>query len=1259
MKRIFARTCLFAIGSAFLFENAGFLTHELNLAIGLLFLIALAASYFPVGQGPRNMVPVALGIIVILVGVAVLPDKYIRPGAVALVLVGLSMLLRGMGRGAPELPLFAVTAAGYGLYAFFYAADANVWSLVNDLSFGFSRLSAWLTSWLPGEKVLAGPTFLGVGTIVVFGLMFIVGGCLLASNGAKKAIKALAAMAVLTVVYLLIFSYLQPALRWQLKTGPVPGEAEQSKVQQAEEAHREITERLDSEKATKVAFSADSLTYHGCPLWTPLVLTALFLIPAYFFFKGAELRPVPIFGSAAFALAAVLLLMAAGIMETGALRSPSRARVQEAVSNKRVAFYVHGFANWMRPTHESYGSRSSGMFGNLPDFVEAMGFNQPEPATRDQKGYMDAGVLLSRLTPETLQDVDVLMLLNVDGLLNSDDPPHGMQPEPYDLARKAWWQRYGILMNRVKELRFAAARAKESAAKAKDSAAFLAEVNKLHAEITAPPGLLQTTQEQIQAVRKQAESAVEPSQQQALPRLLELEVELREPLPELGKLARLIVKPRDVDEADAKLAQLNAGIEDLITRPHREACRTLWKFVAEGGSLLVIGDHTFLKKVIMPDGSARTRLWLNDVLAPFGVQFVNDSSKYFIGGWLQSLENPLHALTCGIPDDQNEVGMVTGASVTAFGAARPVIVGKYGYSDAADEREGSRGYLGNMEYDVGEAAGEVIIAAEQDYGRGKVVVFGDTSAFANGIITNCGEFCNRVFAWLAVNSNRNRATESDAADFGPADVPAGRGRLATMLAIILLAAAGVCVAVSGGYGGIVAGALAVGLVVACSSGDIAVPLGRGVNGGLRVAYVDNFHMPKISKEGWRDEGLMGLHLNLMRNGFYTQNMKDFSPETLQGADLVVTAAPSVPFTNREVEAVMQYVQDGGTMVLTSGWEDLPATQPLLDAFDLAIPCTPLGRFKFPVPNAEGRYVPFWRVWPVEYTAGQLKDQANDLAVAPRNGATPPAFEPVLPYEPLGPGGRTSTLDVDLSRLTIDTSNPPRDLTAFEFEQTRNAKTMEAAEAVQKLVDADAQLAGCVKVTARDDDSFRLEGEVVSHQVRQKAADLAAIIAENYPTFENRLQVRQQPGEWRGNAGDRFAESELRAKLAADPLLSEEKIEVQVFNKTARLIGGVPSEGLRERARRLAETVSYAYPLGVKRNYGLGSLIVVGDSGFWMNKNLEVEKMSEMPPEQKQNYIDNIRLLQWLLETHVPPLSVDAEMQELPDIFPAGTAKEAN
>jgi len=860
-RKIFGKTCLFLLAVTFLFENSGFLTHELSIAVGIIFLTAFTVSYFcvagatPVKVGSKSADLIIRGIVLMVLGVAVVPvSEFLRPAGVAVFALGLGLLLKGLGQEASELPLFALTAAGYGVFNVFYRVDPHVWSVVNGACFGFSRLVAAVTGWLPGPKALLGPAFLGAGTIVTFGLFFILGSFMLKpSNGARhylfaKLVKSLAAMVACGAVYVIAFTYVPSAFQYQLKLGPVPSEAEKNTTKQAQDQMRDRDlPRTESEKATKVVFSTDMFEVEKGTPWMPIVLFGFLLIPSYFFLKNAELRPIPVLGKTEFAAGGAVLLVLFGFTQASVLNVPSARTRQETVSKKRVAFYHHGFANWARADFNSFGSRSSGMFGNLPDFVESMGFRQPVPEQRNEAGYAKCGVLINEITPETLKDVDILMLLNVDDMFNSEDPPRGIDPSPALKARKA-----------------ALAACKTD---------------------------------------------------------------------------------------DDRIA--------LMRKHHKEALDLIWNFVADGGSLLIIGDHTFLKETQLPGGRVETKLWLNEVLEPFDIKFVNDSAKYFIGGWLQSMENPVHPLTWGMRDDQNEVGMVVGASLSATGAARPIIVGRYGFLDAGDMREGSRGYLGNLDFDMGEPLGQTIISATQQFGKGKLLVFGDTSAFANGIITNTGEFINRVFTYMAQGGEKPDIQKLASRQFVADTVSRPSGGLMTFVAIVLLAGAVVCLAMSGGSSEVVAGAFVVCALIGFRGTDMTVTLGPGGNrtprdaSAVRIAYVDSYHMPKISNEGWRDDGVMGLHLNLMRNGFYTQNLKSFDLKTLQKAALLVVVAPSVKFSKSDVQTVRDYVAGGGTVILTAGYEDIAATRPLLDAFNLDIPYTPLGRFMIPPPNAVG------------------------------------------------------------------------------------------------------------------------------------------------------------------------------------------------------------------------------------------------------------------------------------------------------------------
>ncbi|NQT20127.1 MAG: hypothetical protein HQ592_10515 [Planctomycetes bacterium] len=489
MKRVFFRTCLFLLASIFLFENAGFITHELALAAGLVFLAALVISYLPLKTERASVPGIALGVILMIVAVAAMPGEFLRPGALALFLLGTSLLVRGFNGEAPELPLFSVTAAGYGLYMFLSRADVHVWRWVKSLSFAFSNLVAALTAALPGTKALLGPAFIGAGVIVTFALLFIVGSFFLKENRLRKAAKALGAMVLIIAIYAVAFTYAPSAFKFQIKMGPTPSEEEKSTVRQASEQyygkHLDKIPRLETEKQTKIIFSADTLIVDHCALWAPFALGLLFLLPTYYFFKGAELHAIPLSSSTLFSAGGVVLLFAMALGETSHLRSGSQEELKKAISEKRVGFYMHGFANWMRPSFKSFGSRSSGMFGNLPDFVESMGFRQPAPdlepngrnrqiplparnealrrlniekekpkrPTRDQNAYIDSGALLTEITPQTLEGVDVLMLLNINGLLNSEDPTRLPYHSPMQRARTALWKRYEQISKQIDAIR--------------------------------------------------------------------------------------------------------------------------------------------------------------------------------------------------------------------------------------------------------------------------------------------------------------------------------------------------------------------------------------------------------------------------------------------------------------------------------------------------------------------------------------------------------------------------------------------------------------------------------------------------------------------------------------------------------------------------------------------------------------------------------------------------------------------------------------
>ena len=151
--------------------------------------------------------------------------------------------------------------------------------------------------------------------------------------------------------------------------------------------------------------------------------------------------------------------------------------------------------------------------------------------------------------------------------------------------------------------------------------------------------------------------------------------------------------------------------------------RLLAGFVASGGGLLVLGDHTDI-------GGSRAPL--NSALDFTSMRFNFDSAVSMRERWKGCLEILPHPVTAGV-DDEMDAQLGTGASLEIHGSAFAVVTGRYAFSDCGDYANGGRGaQMGNCRHDAGEAFGDVVLVAGEEVGSGRVLVFGDTSPFQNG-----------------------------------------------------------------------------------------------------------------------------------------------------------------------------------------------------------------------------------------------------------------------------------------------------------------------------------------------------------------------------------------------------------------------------------------------------------------------------------------------------------------------------------------------
>ena len=372
----------------------------------------------------------------------------------------------------------------------------------------------------------------------------------------------------------------------------------------------------------------------------------------------------------------------------------------------------------------------------------------------------------------------------------------------------------------------------------------------------------------------------------------------------------------------------------------------LWTFVQQGGSLLVLGDHTNVGGIQDP---------LNDVLEPVDISFHFDSALPLdsLFQWDTCYQFPYHPITTQIRSN-DEIQISVGASLDISPICFPLIIGRYGLSDNGDRANEDLAYLGDYEYGSGEQLGDIVLAAGSSYGEGHVLVFGDTSSFQNSALPYSYSFVYHIFSWFDTAAS------------------AGITLLQQILGIVSLVAAGLLVFFNRKTRIsfiLFSLALVGGLLI--SSGFNAVLLEDMTITG-NVIYLDASHQEQFSLTPFTDESLNGLILNLNRNGYLVLFSRTFDTESYQQSKMLVFTAPTSSFSSEEITFLQQYMSKGGYVLLASGFEDKSASLPLLQKFACDIENVPLG----PVPYGEEdpelyeNEPRFVDAWPLTYPEDQ-------------------------------------------------------------------------------------------------------------------------------------------------------------------------------------------------------------------------------------------------------------------------------------------------
>lgn len=446
----------------------------------------------------------------------------------------------------------------------------------------------------------------------------------------------------------------------------------------------------------------------------------------------------------------------------------------------------------------------------------------------------------------------------------------------------------------------------------------------------------------------------------------------------------------------------------------KETVDRIWKFVEEGGSLWVLGDHTFLKEDKETPGAV-PRNHINDLLdGRVHIKLEHDSAEFFPQGWFHSYRFRQGTPFGDLRDDaENRPGLLVGASLLLEAPAHPFIVGRYAYRDMGRKvRDPEKGFNGNFEFDpVGgdpnegesedpERLGDLVLVAGERYGKGRVLVVGDTSSFFSNNMSRSYEFMRASLSWLG--------------DSNKWSVPYSRpGRI---LATMLLFGFGVVIFLFRSQPVLFPVLVAIGLVTTLFYGRGGqLPFDKNY-ARQHMAVIDFAHQPNASKHSSMGNGLHGVSINLARydlnadagaaanaNPNAAPNAKaesklpqapilpvtinEWDQEIVDAAGYMVLSAPRKPISFSERREIKKFMKRGGTVILACGYQDYKHCRSFLKPFKVEIGSTPLGRTFDSV--ALGQNVSFLSSWPLKVdnpdakiicTAGKDKTKALMVSI---------------------------------------------------------------------------------------------------------------------------------------------------------------------------------------------------------------------------------------------------------------------------------------
>jgi hypothetical protein len=371
--------------------------------------------------------------------------------------------------------------------------------------------------------------------------------------------------------------------------------------------------------------------------------------------------------------------------------------------------------------------------------------------------------------------------------------------------------------------------------------------------------------------------------------------------------------------------ELSAADAVVLLHPTNEfsaECREqILAYVQRGGRLLVVAEPHLRQGDEISEH--------NEFLAGTSISVRRDVVVPMTSGWQHALQVTSHPATGNLNRRSNHYSTGIGSSLAIRWPARPLLIGRWGWSDPGSDSL----FTGVQRWEAGERLGDLVLAAEQSLGRGRVLVIGDGHS-----LTNEGGF--RGY-WL---TGSLLAYLADGTSSPPA---MGRQILLLFLAIGLTIA--LLMRSEPGCQLIVATVLAIGIAVwqpINAQATRMVPDGRLLVDdqdriASRLAYVGGSHAEAYSDAPWSFDGIEGLALTLMRNDLLALHLPQLTPEHLAAAGVYVSLAPSRTYSAGERRMLVDFVRRGGILICTVGAEETRGSRSLLADFGIRVPPSPV------------------------------------------------------------------------------------------------------------------------------------------------------------------------------------------------------------------------------------------------------------------------------------------------------------------------------